>query len=290
MAWVSGRDASKAASRVTGMRPLSARAREQVAAWDGRVVPARDAATVVVTRRRSGGLEVLLLRRQPTMAFAAGMHVFPGGSVQASDREAVPWVGPDAADWALRWGCDAELARALVVAAVRESFEESGILFAGPKAGLVLGARAGDEWTAARHSLESGRVSLSAFLRERDVVLRADLLVAWAHWITPDFEPRRFDTRFLLAVLPDDEVAHSHSGESDSSFWLDVDAAVQAAERGELPMMPPTLHTLRELSASGPDGVAAVLAGTVERRFRTIRPQLVELDGQLGLSAIDDPC
>src|SRR3954469_21003226 len=103
------------------MRPLSVRARDQLESWDGTVAAARHAATVVVTRERAGALEVLLLRRQPTMAFAAGMHVFPGGSVHGTDHDPTPWTGPAAEAWAQRLRCDVELARALVVAAVRET-------------------------------------------------------------------------------------------------------------------------------------------------------------------------
>jgi 8-oxo-dGTP pyrophosphatase MutT (NUDIX family) len=270
------------------VRPLSPRARDQLKSWDGTVARTRDAATVVVTRERARGLEVLLLRRQSTMAFAAGMHVFPGGSVHVTDRGPVPWAGPAAETWAQRLRCDAELARALVVAAVRETFEETGVLIAGPEAGTVLGVCAGEEWTAARRELETGQLAMGTFLRRRGLVLRADLLTAWAHWITPEFGPRRFDTRFFVAVLPDDGVAHSHGTESDASFWIDVAEAVQAAEVGELAMLQPTLHTLRELATAGRDGVAAMLAGTAERDIVTVQPRLVEIDGELGLTSVED--
>jgi 8-oxo-dGTP pyrophosphatase MutT (NUDIX family) len=293
MAWANVRDAAAAAFRrrfaeLSTVRPLSARAQEQLASWDGTVAAPRDAATVVVTRERPGGLEVLLLRRQPTMAFAAGMHVFPGGSVHPSDREPAPWVGPHPAVWARQLQCDVALARALVVAAVRETFEETGILIAGPDAGTVPGVCEGEKWTDARRELEAGELALGAFLRGRELVLRADLLAAWGHWVTPEFEPRRFDTRFFVAVLPDDDLAHSHGTETDASFWMDVASAVAAAERGELALMPPTLHTLRELAAAGRDGVASILARTAERSIRTIRPHLVQINGECGLSPIEE--
>src|SRR4051812_26941808 len=101
------------------MRALTARAAAQLAAWDGSVAPAREAASVIVARPAATGLEVLLMRRQPTMSFAAGMHVFPGGSVQPDDGAVTPWIGPDAGEWAARWGCAPGLAAALVVAGVR---------------------------------------------------------------------------------------------------------------------------------------------------------------------------
>jgi 8-oxo-dGTP pyrophosphatase MutT (NUDIX family) len=289
MGWANVHDvAARADAELSTVRPLSARARGQLASWDGTVAAARDASTVVVTRKRPGGLEVLLLRRRPTMAFAAGMHVFPGGSVHPSDREPTPWLGPPPEVWARQLQCEVALARALVVAAVRETFEETGILIAGPDSGTVLGVCEGEEWTDARRELETGELALGAFLRGRGLVLRADLLAAWGHWVTPEFEPRRFDTRFFVAVLPDGDRAHSHGTETDSSFWMDVDSAVAAAERGELALMPPTLHTLRELGAAGRDGVVATLARTAERSIRTIRPHLVEVDGEWGLSRIGE--
>jgi len=270
------------------MRALSARARDHLAAWDGTAVTPRDAATVVVTRERGDGLEVLLLRRQKSMAFAAGMHVFPGGSVQAADRDPIPWVGPAAEQWARRWSCDAELAHALVVAAVRETFEETGILMAGPDADSVLGVCAGEEWTAARRELEAGDLTLARFLDSRGLVLRADLLGAWAHWITPEFEPRRFDTRFFVAVLPDDGTLHSHGTEADASYWVDIDTAAQAGGRGELAMMAPTLHNLRELAAAGRAGVSNVLSGSAERCIPVVQPRVVDVDGELWMTSIED--
>src|SRR5205809_174390 len=136
------------------MRPLSATAAAHLATWNGTVAPARDAATVLVTRPAASGIEVLLLRRRTSMAFAAGMHVFPGGAVSEGDHTAVPWIGPDPEHWVGRWGCDRELAGALVVAAVRETFEETGILLAGADDRSVVGAVVGDEWHAARRDLE----------------------------------------------------------------------------------------------------------------------------------------
>lgn len=266
------------------MRPLPDHLRAHLASWDGVVAAPRDAATVIVLRATGTGLEVLLMRRQRSMAFAGGMHVFPGGSVQADDSEPVPWVGPPAAEWARRWACDAEQARALVVAAVRETFEETGILFAGADADSVLGVCAGPDWDEARRALEAGEISMSAFLAGRGLVLRADLLGAWAHWVTPEFEPRRFDTRFFIAVLPEQQLTHRHGSEADASFWIDVAEAVAAADQGTIAMMAPTRHNLELIAAAGPDGVARDVVGAA-RRIPTIQPQLVEIDGEPWLTS-----
>ena len=134
------------------------------------------------------------------------MYVFPGGKAQDSDRDVDAWVGPSAEEWGKRFGCDADTARGLVVAAVRETFEESGILLAGPDADTVVADTSAPDMQAARVALENGEYGFAEFLAERGLVLRADLLGAWSHWITPAFEPRRYDTRFFVAALPEGQV------------------------------------------------------------------------------------
>ena len=270
------------------MRALSATASAHLARWDGTVAPARDAATVLVTRPAGAGIEVLLMRRQPSMAFAAGMHVFPGGAVSPGDHEPVRWIGPAADTWAQRLGCPAALARALTVAAVRETFEETGILLAGADRRSVMGAVDGPEWLALRGALEAGELTLGRALAERGLALRADLLAAWAHWITPEFEPRRFDTRFFLATLPaasGGAAGVEHGTEADSSFWIEPAAAVRAAEAGEIAMMMPTLANLRDLAGADP---GTLLSDASRRAVTTVQPRLVHVDGRPMLtSALD---
>ena len=141
-------------------------------------VAPRPASTVILLRDAlSGGPEVYLLRRQRTMAFAAGMTVFPGGRVDATDSTvADSWSGPSPAWFAERLGCSAETAAAYVAAAVRETFEESGVLLAGPSADSVVGDTTGAGWEAERVALETRELGFSEFLHRRSLVLRADLL------------------------------------------------------------------------------------------------------------------
>ena len=123
--------------------------------------PARDAATVALVRDGAAGLEVYLLRRVAAMSFAPGAYVYPGGAVDPDDRDAeIGWSGATPAEWAATYGTDEPTALALVCAAVRETFEESGVLLAGPSAGEVLADVSGDEWEAEREALE-GRGSPS---------------------------------------------------------------------------------------------------------------------------------
>ena len=233
--------------------------------------PARDAATVALLRDGSDGVEVYLLRRVRAMAFAGGMHVFPGGAVDPADAEVVPgpgagWVGPPPSAFAAALGCSEPLARALVAAAVRETFEESGVLLAGPSPQAVLGDVSTDEWEAERTALEAREQSLSELLARRGLLLRADLLRPCAHWITPEVEPRRFDTRFFLARIPPGQVCREAGGEADQRLWV---RPQDALDRG-LGMMPPTAAVLADL-ATAPDVQAALAAA------RTIRPVLPEL-------------
>ena len=246
----------------------------------GEVAVPRHSATVVLLRDAAAGPEVYLLRRAGTMAFAAGMHVFPGGSVDPRDGEgATAWSGPSPAEWAARLGCDEALARALVCAAVRETYEESGVLLAGPSAGDVVADTTGDEWERDRSALLDRSLSMAAMLMARGLVLRSDLMRAWAHWITPEFEPRRFDTRFFVASLPAGQLARDVSGEADHADWLPVRDAVAAHEAGRMAMLPPTIEALRDV-ARHPD-VDSVLASP--RELRPLLPRLVDEGGTLRL-------
>jgi 8-oxo-dGTP pyrophosphatase MutT (NUDIX family) len=259
--------------------PLRERAAAYLAGPRETVAP-RHAATVVLLRDTPSGLQVYLLRRTGSMAFAAGMHVFPGGSVDERDGDASPaWAGPSPAEWADRLGCDEPLARALVCAAVRETFEESGVLLAGPSTSTVVGDTTADEWERDRLALLDRSQSMSGLLERRGLVLRSDLLAPFAHWITPEFEPRRFDTRFFAAAMPAGQRARDISGEADHAAWVGVRAAVREHEAGRMAMLPPTIEALHDLAAHS--DVAGALAAP--RRLRPILPRLVETDGALRL-------
>lgn len=229
------------------------------------VAAPRDAATVVLLRDRprGGGLEMYLLRRAMSMAFAGGMYAFPGGGVDQRDADrAVTWAGPPPESWARSFGVGVPLGRALVCAAVRETFEESGVLLAGPGEGSIVADTRGDGWESDRRALIERSLPFAEMLERRGLLLRSDLLRPWAHWITPEFEPRRYDTRFFVAALPADQRARDvegdDGGEADRAVWMRPSDAVAGYERGELAMMPPTAATVTELAEF--DTVAAVLA------------------------------
>ncbi|MEP6695827.1 MAG: NUDIX hydrolase [Pseudonocardiales bacterium] len=253
--------------------------RSEMTASASPAVP-RDAATVVLLRDSPRGPEAYLLRRVTGMAFAGGMTVFPGGSVDATDAGIdTPWSGPSPAAWAERFATSESLARALVCAAVRETFEESGVLLASRDADEAVVDTGGTEWEAERAALEGRAQSLSELLSRRGLVLRADYLRAWSHWVTPEAEPRRFDTRFYVAGLPAGQLTREVGGEADRVHWTQPAAAVQAHRRGELPMMPPTVLTLEQISAYAT--VAEVLAAAEERTITPIMPRLVSEGGAM---------
>jgi 8-oxo-dGTP pyrophosphatase MutT (NUDIX family) len=243
---------------------------------EGRRTPAepRDAATVVLMRPGTAGPEVYLLRRQTSMAFAGGMCVFPGGGVDVRDFDrSVAWAGPSAVQWARGLTTTEEMARALVCAAVRETFEESGVLLAGTSAGDVVADTTGDSWEADRQALEARELAFTTFLEQRDLVLRTDLLGVWSGWCTPVFEPRRFRTWFFVAALPEGQRTRDVSTESSSVTWMGAAAACDAVDTGELGMMPPTYLTCldvaqhaspAEVLAAAPTRVVEMFTPTVE--------------------------
>ncbi|MBA2955386.1 NUDIX hydrolase [Nocardioides sp. MAH-18] len=238
---------------------------------EGRQSPAepRNAATVILMRPSEQGPEVYYLRRHVSMDFAGGMCVYPGGGVDPRDFDAtVAWAGPSPASWAERLGCDEETARALVCAAVRETFEESGVLLAGTSSSSVVADTSGDDWEADRVALESRELSMTDFLNRRELVLRTDLLGVWDAWLTPIFEPKRYRTWFFVAALPTGQVTRDVSTESSSVSWIPARVAAVQADAGELALMPPTYLTSMEVGEHGsPEEVLAVAASRSVEMF-----------------------
>jgi 8-oxo-dGTP pyrophosphatase MutT (NUDIX family) len=247
------------------------RARKWLTTPSDEFVTPKTAATVVLVRDGDTGVEVFMMRRQQSMAFAGGMYVFPGGGVDPRDfGDDVPWAGPDAETWAEHLRIDAEGARGFVCAAVRETFEECGVLLAGETPEEVLAAAHTDEWEADRHRLISREVAMSDLLRDRGLVLRSDLLRPWAHWTTPVNEPRRFDTRFLIAVLPEGQEARHVGGEAVESGWLRPKDVLDRFARGEILMLPPTIVTVEEVAAASD----AASLWAQDRRLSEVMPVL----------------
>ena len=262
------------------MRRLPPELHERARAVVSGVAPAvtpRHAATVVLLRdaAEGHGVEAYLLRRVVTMSFAGGMYVFPGGSVDPRDEAAeTRWHGAPPEEWCAPLAADVPLARALVCAAVRETFEESGVLLAGPDADRTADVASDVEhWSGEQAALLDRSASMAQVLTRNGLVLRADLLRPWAHWVTPEFEPKRFDTRFFVAALPAGQAPVHFAGESDASRWIRPVDAVEGHARGEIGMLPPTVFTLAELAEYA--DVDAVLAAANARDIRRVLPRVI---------------
>jgi 8-oxo-dGTP pyrophosphatase MutT (NUDIX family) len=224
-------------------------------------MPIRDAATVVLLRDGQDGLETWMLTRVREMAFAGGMSVFPGGRVDEADAD-LPFVAGTLDGLADRFGCDESLARALVGAAVRETFEETGVLLTVPRADLA----------DARDDVEAGRIAFGDLLLEHDLHIDASGVRAWSRWVTPPGETRRYDTRFFVAALPDGAHAQDVTSESLHASWVSVADALADARGGRRRLLPPTIMTLGSLESF--TSVADVLAAAPERSLTAIRPEI----------------
>ena len=221
--------------------------------FDPEGVPVRDAATVVLVRDRPGGFEAFMLQRNLRSVFVAGMHVFPGGAVDPSDRDPAmePWCkGRTDAHASAELGLPAG-GLAFWVAAIREAFEEAGILLAYTPQGELV--RFDDplvinRFDDHRNAIDHGRRAMIEMCRREELVLAVDAMHYIAHWITPVGPPRRYDTRFFVARAPEAQRPLHDDRETIAHCWMRPLDALMAHRRGELEMIRPTLHTLETLS------------------------------------------
>ena len=225
--------------------------------WE--VAPPKRASTVMLVRDGDRGTEVFMLRRVAGMAFAANMMVFPGGGVDPRDGEPhLPWSGPSPAEWAARLGCTEAEAQMYVAAAVREVFEECGVLLASATPDGRLADVSDVRWRGIRDGLIDRELSLHQVLEAAGLMLRSDLIHVKAHWLTPEFEPRRFDTWFFAAVMPEHQEADGETSEADHSAWVVPDDLLAAYAAGTALMLPPTVVCVEEVrdAATAADFVA----------------------------------
>ena len=260
---------------------VSARARALLAGeW---LAPSlRDATTVILLRERET-LETYLMRRASTMAFAAGMHVFPGGRVDEVDLAPdLPWVNRTI-DGA-RMTASIALARGLIVCAVRELFEETGVLLAVDADGNT--PREDSAWENDRLAINGSSGALGPILRRRGLSLDPELLPLWTHWVTPEIESRRYDVRFFVAAVPPGQQARDVSGEADHVRWMPPADALTAYGQGSLPMLPPTVATLADLT--GMPDIKGVMAAAALRDVRPLMPRpRLDSQGEIAWDVID---
>jgi 8-oxo-dGTP pyrophosphatase MutT (NUDIX family) len=214
---------------------------------DPAFVPAqtRPASTVVLARPGSDGVEVLLLRRPLRSGFAGGAWVFPGGRVDPADGDAEltsSVLGESSHDWAGRLGLtDRAEALGFVIAALREAWEETGILLGEASRAAAL--------ESTRRALLSDQIDMPEAVRAAGIRFHVDDLLYIAHWITPEPEARRYDTRFFLARVPDGVECVLEGDELVEARWLSPGVAVSQFHDGEMILLPPTVDTLRRLAS-----------------------------------------
>lgn len=264
---------------------------------DGDAVALRDAATVLILRDGAEGLEVFMLRRNLNSDFVGGAYVFPGGAVDDHDRhhDLEPVCeGRTDADASRRLGIERG-GLAFWVAAIRESFEEAGVLLAYDDDGLVDLDRPAtlEHWRAHRAQVDAAQLTMIDLCRLEGLRLAVDGMHYFGHWITPEGSPRRYDTRFFLAAAPPNQTPLHDDHEVIANEWVRPADAIARAMAGELTMMPPTISSLKAVARF--DTAADALAAATEiTTVPTILPRVIAYDGGVrivlpGDPAYDDP-
>ena len=222
-------------------------------------VPARPASTVAILRDRANGIEVFMVVRHREIDFASGAIVFPGGKVDAQD------AGDAWKDLATEAPSAPE--RSFFVAAGRETFEEAGLVLARQRGNTELvDATAADRLVAAhRARLLEGEVSFIDILRGEGLTLALDLMVPFAHWVTPEPMPKRFDTHFFLVAAPVSQLGAHDGAESVEGLWIAPRQALAEAEAGTRTLVFATRMNLAKLArySTVADAVAATRASPV---------------------------
>lgn len=245
------------------------------------------AATLVLLRDRAGGdgaargVEILLMQRHAKSKFAAGDFVFPGGKLTREDNppDAIRWcTGLDAATAAKRLALDdPELAVAHWIGVIRETFEEVGVLLATPADGGPLRVAA-STLGVCRRACQADNGAFWQLVKQEDLRLATDRLVYFAHWITPEGNPLRFDTRFFAAPMPPDQAPTGDDKEVTDLRWLSPARALEMHRRGEISLRNPTVRNLMLFTEAS--STADALARLRGRTVRTIAPRVVvEADG-----------
>lgn len=244
--------------------------------------------TVVLVRPAARGIEAYLVRRHDAIAFMGGAHVFPGGRVDAADYFEQPRELCDGVDEACARMPDLSRADATAhaVAAVRELFEEAGVLLARAADGSALDV-CSPRVAAYRRGLLAGTDRLSAIAAREGLRLALDRLTYFARWVTPEADPRRFDTRFYLAVAPPGQEAVHDDGEAAGGEWMTPEGAIERCSKGDIVLPPPTWTTLRMFQAAATvDEAAALAAAATPVR---VQPLAIERNGRRTILLPGDP-
>src|SRR5215471_16423160 len=240
------------------------------------IVTPRAASTTLLLRDSAGkgGIEVFMMVRHHQIEFNSGALVFPGGSIDRGDKEIV--ARPELHGGGQ--GLD-ESALSFRVAAIRETFEESGILLARPNGSdnLLDAGRAREIEAAWRAPLCEGKITFLKVLAENNIWLALDELVPYAHWITPEGMPKRFDTWFFLAAAPPDQLGAHDGRESTDSIWVSPREALEGGDSGRFKLPFPTTRNLIKLGKQG--NVRGALDDATGKPIVTVMPVMTRLNG-----------
>src|SRR4030088_2283644 len=240
-------------------------------------VAPRAASTILLLRDSKvtlGEIEVFMMVRHYEIDFNSGALVFPGGSVDKGDQEII--ARPEL--YSGGQGLDAS-ALSFRIAAIRETFEESGILLARPRGSntLIDAKRAGEIEIAHRSALCEGKTTFLKVLTDNGILLALDELVPYAHWITPEGMPKRFDTWFFLAAAPPEQAGAHDGKESTDSIWVSPREALAGGESGRFKLPFPTTRNLIRLGKQ--PSVRAALDDSRGRPIVTVMPVMTKLNG-----------
>lgn len=230
-------------------------------------VPPRLAATLMLARDSTGGLELFMVARHRQIEFASGALVFPGGSVDPNDSDPRLQQRCDRADTV-----DAAMFPVLIAAA-REAFEECGVLFARTEPGgpLLTSDRAAALGETYRQAVENGEIGFADMIEKEGLVLALDRLEHFAHWVTPPHMPKRFDTHFFLAEAPLDQILQHDGRESVDSIWITPRQVCEDADADRRTVLFPTRLNVEKVGQS--PTVAEALASARQAKVISVRPQ-----------------
>jgi 8-oxo-dGTP pyrophosphatase MutT (NUDIX family) len=263
----------------------------------GAIPELRPAATVILVRDRQGGpYEIFLMRRHRNQAFMGGAYVFPGGRLDEGDSHPdllahLHGLGPEALPERLQEpALPPETALGLHLTAIREMFEEAGVLLAVDASGAAVDFHAPEtarRFAAYREVLHRGEMTLKDLAAREGLRFALDLLLPYAHWMTPEIESKRFDTRFFLARLPAGQRPVHDEAELTASVWMTPSQALAEHQAGRIVLMPPTLKTVEELAAHRT--TEAIFKAVSGRAIPPILPQPFTPGGEFGVKLPFDP-
>ncbi len=260
-----------------------------------------DSATVILIRDSSKGqYEIYLMRRREEPNFLSGAHVFPGGCMDDEDCStelALYTNGISAAVKGLKSHepeLPEEKLRGILFAAIREIFEEAGILLAYDSSGNILNfsdndPAIADRFNEYRFKVYEKKITLIDIAKRENIRYATDLLIPYAHWITPDvkFATLRFDARFFITKIPQGQIPVHDNIELTESFWITPGRAMEKFNTGEINLMPPTIKTIEELNEF--DSSNDLFASVQEKKINTILPESFKVENGYGIKLPHDP-